>query len=56
MQRQRCIEIGLGRFHFDRNAEHLDHLGRAVADNMTADHAVGRGIDDQLHQNPRVAP
>ncbi len=41
MQRQGCIEIGLGRFHFDRNAEDLHHLGRAIADDMTADDAVG---------------
>ena len=41
MQRHRCIEIGLGRFHLDRNAEQLDHLGRTVADDMTADDAVG---------------
>ena len=55
MQSHRGIEIGLGRLHFDGDAEQLHHFGGAVADDVTADDAVGGGIDDQLHQNPRVA-
>ena len=55
MQRHGGVEIGLGRLHLDGDAEHLDHFGGAVADDVTADDAVGGGVDDQLHQDPCVA-
>ena len=49
------VEVGLGRAHLDRDADHLDHLAGVRPDDMAADHAVGRAIDDELHQHARFA-
>lgn len=43
MQGRGGVEIGLGRFHFDGDGDELRHFGGAVADDVTADHAVGGG-------------
>src|SRR5216684_9379006 len=37
MQRKRGIEIGLGRFHFDGNADGLHDLGGGIADDVATD-------------------
>lgn len=55
MQRHGGVEIGLGRLHFDRNAENLHHLGRAIADDVATQHAIRRRIHDKLHQDTGIA-
>ena len=45
------VEIGLGRAGLHGDADELDHLARAFADDVAADHAVGRGVDHELHQH-----
>jgi hypothetical protein len=55
MQCHGRVEIGLGCFHLDRDADDLRYLGSTIADDVTADDAIGRTIDDQLHQDARVA-
>jgi hypothetical protein len=36
-------------------AEHLNHFRSVVADDVKADEAVGGGVDNELHQDRRVA-
>src|SRR5262249_54931524 len=45
MQRHGGIEVGLGRPHLHRNADELDHLGSALADEVAADDPVGAAVD-----------
>src|SRR5262249_29955591 len=44
------VEIGLGRLHLHRDADELDHLAGVRPDEVTADHAIGRAVDDELHE------
>ena len=43
------VEVGLGRAHRHRHRDELDHFGRLVGEDMRADDAVVRAVDDQLH-------
>ena len=36
-------------FIFTAIAEELDHLARFMAEDMRAEHAIGRAVDDELH-------
>jgi len=49
------IELRLGRAAIKRNRKALDDLPGVGTDHMTAKHAVGFSIDDQLHHRPFVA-
>ena len=46
MQSHGGVEVGLGRLHFDGDAEHLHDFSSAVSDDMASDHAIGRAIDE----------
>ena len=51
----RPIEIFLGRAHLNRNPRQLDHLTRAMADNMHAQNTPSVFRDDDFHQHLFVA-
>ena len=55
MQRHRRVEVGFRRFHLHGNGNALDHLGRRLADDVTTQHAVTLGLDDDLHEDLRIA-
>ena len=45
MQRHGGVEIGLGGPHLHGDGGELDHLGRALPDDVAADHAAGLAVD-----------
>ncbi len=51
MHRHGGVEVGLRGAHLDRNGEKLRHLAGARPEHMRAEHDVGVGIDDELHQH-----
>src|SRR3954464_13912674 len=53
--RHRGIEVGFGGAHLDREAERLSDVPRVRADDLAADYAIGRSVDDKLHQHSAVA-
>ena len=55
MNRNRRIELSLGRAALECNCQALDYLARIGADHVTADHAIGLSIDDQLHEGTLIA-
>src|SRR5262249_28036958 len=55
MQGHCCVEIGFRRLHFHGDRDRLDDFGGAVADDVTADDAIGKAIVHELHQHARVA-
>src|SRR5438034_2053344 len=55
MQRNGCVEIGLGSLHLYCNRNRLDDLSSGIAHDMAADHPVGGAVDENLHQRLGVA-
>ena len=55
MDADRRIELRLGRAAFQRHGEALDDLAGVGADHVTADDAVARRVDNQLHHRHFVA-
>jgi hypothetical protein len=49
------VELGLGGARLHGDGQALDQLGRVVAHHVHADHPVGRGLDDQLHEGALLA-
>src|SRR5215475_10966443 len=55
VQRHGRIEIGFPCLHGYQDRNHLHELGRVRTHDMAADDAVGRRVDDELHQHLGVA-
>ena len=55
MQRDGRVEIGLGRLQLHRDRDGLRDFGGGVADDVTAEDAVGCAVNHELHQDAGVA-
>src|SRR5262245_25315697 len=55
MERHRRVELRLGHAELERDRRHLRDLGGVGPEQVAAEHPVGFGIDDELHQHLLVA-